>query len=93
MGRRVGPRAGPPLHPGGQFSRIVEVPAPHTSSVAFAGPGLDTLVITTATQDLTEQQRIRYTLSGRLFTLDPGVRGLPQQLWSGQCGHNPAVTP
>ncbi|MEO8094074.1 MAG: SMP-30/gluconolactonase/LRE family protein, partial [Pseudolysinimonas sp.] len=60
-----------------------DVPAPHTSCVAFAGPDLDTLVITSATQDLTAEQLAEYPLSGRLFTHTPGVRGLPQALWKG----------
>jgi sugar lactone lactonase YvrE len=69
--------------PAGRLETTISVPAPHTSSVAFAGPGLDTLVITTATQDLDEQALTDFPLSGRLFTARPGVRGLPQPLWSG----------
>ncbi|WP_285725624.1 SMP-30/gluconolactonase/LRE family protein [Psychromicrobium xiongbiense] len=69
--------------PPGNLVQVIDVPAPHTSSVAFAGPDLETLVITTATQDLTEDQRAAYPDSGHLFTLRPGVRGLPQPLWCG----------
>jgi len=61
----------------------VEVAAPHVSSVAFAGPSLDTLVITTATEELSDQDAARFPDSGRLFTLRPGVTGLPPLLWSG----------
>ena len=70
--------------PDGELVAIVEVPAPHTSSVAFAGAELDTLVITTATQDLTDSQRAEFPHSGRLFTVRPGVRGLPQPFWNGR---------
>lgn len=73
--------------PDGQLDVIVRVPAPHTSSVTFAGPDLGTLVITTATQDLTERHLAEYPLSGRLFTFEPGVRGFPQTLWSGRWGN------
>jgi len=70
----------------GELSAIIDVPAPHTSSVAFAGPLLDTLVITTATQDLDQDQLDQYPDSGRLFTAIPGVLGAPQPLWAGSTG-------
>lgn len=69
--------------PDGELVRTITVPAPHVSCVCFAGPHLETLVITTATQDLTEAQLNEFPLSGHLFTVQPGVRGLPQTLWSG----------
>jgi sugar lactone lactonase YvrE len=69
--------------PKGERVAVIDVPAPHVSSVAFAGPDLATLVITTATQDLDPDQLSAYPLSGQLFTASPGVRGLPVPLWSG----------
>jgi sugar lactone lactonase YvrE len=48
--------------------------------VAFAGPGLDTLVVTTAAHDLTDYQLARFPDSGRLFAAAPGVKALPQAL-------------
>lgn len=66
----------------GTLVGIVEVPAPHTSSVAFAGPELDTLVVTTATQSLGEDELALWPLSGRLFTARTGVRGRPEALWN-----------
>ena len=69
--------------PAGELVEVIHVPAPHTSSVAFAGPLLDTLVITTASDELTPEQLEAYPLSGRLFTAFPGVTGLPQPLWGG----------
>jgi len=76
--------------PAGELVAVIDVPAPHVSSVAFAGPGLDTLVITTATQDLTDDQLARFPDSGRLFTAAPGVSGVPQVLWSGFLGSPPS---
>ncbi|MEU4620619.1 SMP-30/gluconolactonase/LRE family protein [Actinoplanes sp. NPDC023801] len=67
--------------PVGDLLAVVEVDAPHTSSVAFAGPGLDVLVITTATQDLSPGELAAHPLSGRLFTARAGVRGLPVPYW------------
>lgn len=69
--------------PAGELVQVVEMPAPHTSSVAFAGPLLDTLVITSASDELTPDQLEAYPLSGRLFTITPGVTGLSQPLWGG----------
>jgi sugar lactone lactonase YvrE len=69
--------------PEGVLTRTIEVPAPHTSCVAFAGPDLSTMVITTATKDLGDNQLAEFPLSGRLFTIDAGVRGLPLPWWSG----------
>ncbi|GAA1918410.1 hypothetical protein GCM10009775_08740 [Microbacterium aoyamense] len=69
--------------PGGALVGVVSVPAPHTSSVAFAGPDLATLVITTARSELSEQQIADWPDSGRLFTFEPGVRGLPATPWGG----------
>ena len=67
----------------GSLDRVIEVPAPHTSAVAFAGHDLDILVITTASDGLTPAQRREFPDSGRLFTTRPGVAGHPQPLWSG----------
>ncbi|MGO4535140.1 SMP-30/gluconolactonase/LRE family protein [Leifsonia sp. 2MCAF36] len=69
--------------PSGDLVHTIRIPTPHTSSVAFAGPDLDTLVITTAIQDLSNSQLADHPLSGHIFTTRPGVRGLPQPLWSG----------
>ncbi|GAB7006963.1 SMP-30/gluconolactonase/LRE family protein [Nocardioides sp. AN3] len=71
------------LSPEGEIIGRVDVPAPHTSCPVFAGPDLDTLVITTATEDLDTSQQQRFPLSGRLFTFKPGVTGNPPHLWSG----------
>jgi sugar lactone lactonase YvrE len=59
------------------------VPAPHTSSVAFAGGDLDLLVITTATSELSDEQLRAFPDSGRLFTARLDVPGLPVPPWAG----------
>jgi sugar lactone lactonase YvrE len=68
---------------GGEPLAIVEVPAPNTTSVAFAGPALDTLLITTAAEQLSDAQRARYPDAGRLFTAQVDVDGLPVAPWAG----------
>jgi sugar lactone lactonase YvrE len=62
---------------------VVTVPAPHTTSVAFAGPGLDRLLITTATATLGADRLAAYPMSGRLFLADTGIAGLPVTPWAG----------
>jgi sugar lactone lactonase YvrE len=59
------------------------VAAPNTSSVAFIGPRLDTLLITTASEQLSATQTAEYPDSGKLFTVSVGVTGLPVPYWAG----------
>lgn len=68
--------------PAGDLLAVVEVDAPHTSAVAFAGPGLDVLVITTATDDLSPAELAAHPLSGRLFIARVGATGLPSPYWN-----------
>lgn len=76
------------FRPDGALLHVVEVGAPNTTAVAFAGPDLGTLVITTASIELTDEQRAEFPASGRLFTVDVGaavgVRGLPTTPWNGR---------
>ena len=53
--------------PAGEQRAVVDVPAPNTTSVAFVGPTLETLLITTASEQLSATQLARYPNSGRLF--------------------------
>lgn len=69
--------------PDGSLVRRITVPAPHPSCVAFAGDDLRTLVITTATSELSAEQRRAFPDSGRLFTIRVDVPGLPVPAWSG----------
>ena len=70
--------------PAGERLATVSVPAPHTTSVAFAGADRDLLLITTATDQLSAAQLDEYPLSGRLFTAHVGAVGLPVAPWSGR---------
>jgi sugar lactone lactonase YvrE len=74
------------IAPDGRIVGRLEVPAPHTSCPAFAGPDLGTLVITTAQENLSAAQRERFPLSGRLFTVRTGIRGAAPRLWAGTTG-------
>jgi sugar lactone lactonase YvrE len=73
--------------PTAELLATVEVPAPNTSSVAFVGPDLDTLLITTASEQLSQDQLDQYPDSGKLFTAAVGATGLPVPYWSGTSAH------
>lgn len=77
--------------PDGTLVDRVATGAPHTSSVAFAGDDLRTLVITTATSELSDDQLRAHPGSGRLFTAPVDVPGLPVAPWKGPTG--PAAAP
>ncbi len=67
----------------GEQLAVVRVAAPHTSSVAFIGDDRGTMLITTASTELTDRQLAEFPDSGRLFLADVGVRGLPTTPWRG----------
>lgn len=61
----------------GAFVASVPVPAPNVTSVAFGGPELATLFIGTARENLDERALEDAPLSGSIFAVDVGARGLP----------------
>lgn len=63
--------------PDGRLDRVVPLPVSHPTSVAFGGPGLGDLFVTSALDPLSAAEREQQPLAGRLLRLDPGVRGLP----------------
>ena len=69
--------------PEGVHLDTVRVDAPHVSSVAFVGPDLDLLLVTTASRDLTAHERRLFPDAGRLFTARVGAAGAPCSSWSG----------
>lgn len=61
--------------PDGKKERIVEVPVPTATCMAFGGRDLDELYVTTGKKGLTEEQLKKYPRAGDLFRAKPGVRG------------------
>lgn len=59
--------------PEGLLDRAIRLPASQVTSCTFAGEALDRLFVTSAVQDHNHDE----PLSGMLFEVDPGVRGLP----------------
>jgi sugar lactone lactonase YvrE len=68
--------------PDGELVATVTVSCPHPSSVAFVGDGLDILLITTASRDLSEAELAQYPDAGRLFLAHVGATGTPTFPWS-----------
>ncbi len=75
----------------GDLLDVIELPAPHTTSLAFVGPELDQLLITTARGELSPDEQKEFPLSGSLFLSRPGCTGLATHPWSGQL--TPQETP
>jgi len=63
--------------PQGKIERIVQMPVPRATDCTFGGENLDTLFITSARETMTLSQLQQAPLSGSLFAIDAGVRGLP----------------
>ncbi len=61
----------------GEMIGKVEVPARDVTSVAFGGDDLSTLYITTVSEWVDEETLAKYPHSGGLFTVNPGVKGIP----------------
>jgi sugar lactone lactonase YvrE len=59
------------------------VPVPRPTSLAFGGPDLDRLYITSAAADLDSAMLEVAPLSGSLFEYEPGVRGMSVPLFAG----------
>ena len=61
----------------GELMQKMNVPAPNVSSCAFGGKDLDVLYITTARAWVTPEKLKEFPLSGGLFAVKPGVKGVP----------------
>ena len=69
--------------PDGRVDRILRTPVEQPSACMFGGADLDTLYITSAWEDLSEEARAKQPLAGGLFAVDVGVTGLPLPLFEG----------
>jgi sugar lactone lactonase YvrE len=63
--------------PDGTVAEQMPVPVLRPTSVAFGGPGLRTMFITSASIDLTEEQLARWPLSGSVLRHDADIPGRP----------------
>ena len=69
--------------PDGRLDRTVEVPVAKPTCVAFGGPDLDILFITTSRLGSNAELLEREPHSGSLYAVRPGARGLVDALFAG----------
>ncbi|MFN3685390.1 SMP-30/gluconolactonase/LRE family protein [Salinarimonas sp.] len=69
--------------PDGKVDRVVNLPVPRPTSCAFGGPDMTTLYVTSARIRLSAAQLADSPLSGSVFAIETGVRGLPETAFAG----------
>jgi sugar lactone lactonase YvrE len=69
------------LSPGGEILREILLPARCPTMLAFGGPTLRTLYVTTARANRPEAELAQYPLSGCVLTLEVDVAGLPENFY------------
>jgi sugar lactone lactonase YvrE len=69
--------------PEGALLETHELPISRPTSVAFGGPALDQLFITSARNGLSSRQQQEQPHAGAIFVLEPGVTGLPPFSFAG----------
>lgn len=65
----------------GEVLSRISVPAHNVTSCTFGGPNLDVLYITTASVDMTDEEKQKFPLAGSVFKVTPGVSGVPLTLF------------
>ncbi len=71
------------VDPRGERDRVITFPVSAPTMVAFGGPGLDTMYVTTMGSGAVGEEAARPGLDGGLFAFDPGCRGLPEPEFAG----------
>jgi len=69
--------------PAGRIERQIQLPVPRAVGCTFGGDDLGTLFISSARETMTPQQLQNAPLSGSVFSVNPGVRGLPASHFKG----------
>ena len=60
----------------GEVLQKIEIPAHNVTSCAFGGKNLDTLYITSAIVDMTDEEKKAFPFAGSVFKVKPGVTGV-----------------
>jgi sugar lactone lactonase YvrE/DNA-binding IclR family transcriptional regulator len=69
--------------PDGRRTRTIRLPVPRPTSLAFGGPALTTLFVTSARARLDSESLTAAPASGALFAIDATVAGVPVSLFGG----------
>ncbi|MEP6914787.1 MAG: SMP-30/gluconolactonase/LRE family protein [Acidobacteriota bacterium] len=67
--------------PDGRLDREIALPPKNLTCVAFGGDGLDRLYVTSARQEMSDDELARCPEAGSVYSVTPGVRGLPDVLF------------
>jgi sugar lactone lactonase YvrE len=67
------------FNPDGSVDRDIDLPVSQPTMCAFAGNGLATLYITSASDNMSHTEKAEQPLAGALFRLLPGRKGVPRQ--------------
>lgn len=67
----------------GKIDRVIRLPVPRPTSCVFGGRHLDELYVTSARWGLDDATIRQAPLSGSLFRLDVGIRGIPEPEFAG----------
>lgn len=66
------------LRPDGTVAMRFSVPVSQPTCIAFGGPDLSWIAVTSATADLTPEQRAEQPLAGAVFIFETDSRGVPE---------------
>lgn len=69
--------------PDGNVDRVINLPVPRPTSCVFGGPDMQTLYVTSARIRLSAGQLGEAPLSGSVFAIDTGIKGLPENVYGG----------
>lgn len=69
--------------PQGKVDRVINLPVPRPTSAVFGGPDLQTLFVTSARIRLSAAQLVDAPLSGSVFAIDTGIKGLSDPMFAG----------
>lgn len=69
--------------PEGKVERVINLPVPRPTSCVFGGPDMQTLFVTSARIRLSAAQLADAPLSGSVFAIDTGIKGLQDPMFAG----------
>jgi sugar lactone lactonase YvrE len=69
--------------PDGHVERVINLPVPRPTSCVFGGADMQTLFVTSARIRLSAAQIADAPLSGSVFAIETGIKGLPENVFGG----------
>ncbi len=69
--------------PNGKIDNVIEMPVQRPTSCCFGGVDLTTLFVTSASTRMTAEELEKSPLSGAVFAIDVGIKGIPEPLFLG----------